>query len=805
MKLIFNLWMTRKNANHDGCCQDSRKQPFHFSSSATKHSHTIYFYLVNIFDCTRQNDLVKRMRHVVNELGDDAVEPDSPDYPGLAGLAAVLVEDRYLKHKDKEVRLHTVLACVEIFYMYAPEPPYDEAELLNIFPQIIQQLANLATCTSPSQPNFEQYFSLLEKLSTVKIGVILVEMTKTLESEHNSNGDDMDMESSSRIRRNSGPTSEDALEVLRELIEVLFACVHIDHSTEITLHASAAISACVEEFDGVPVPILDEILKCIASGPIIHVTNPEFVKVSAKVAAAKRNKKKSKKGDADLKLPPRYISETNPSYVVAEKVIRKTVDRISTPIANLLNGLLNGDPHIIKQSDISCDIPTDPVQKGSVADAMDTEGESNSEADVWTIIYELHKVSPQILTTVIGTVSADLKHVDEQKRLKVTRLLGRLFHSKTSDIGVNFHRCYQEWSGRTIDCSVKVRDVMVRHLLEILRNKSNCKTMCEEASAKLSFMVTNDPSLDIRLSCIHGICELVHNGQNGTSGSTPFISAELLKAVGDRVKSKSKKERLDTITGLVKIYNRHYILPKVKNVEKGGDDCEIGVIINTINDSCDMDIYDEEKTDTKKSPKKGRGKHKQSTPTSIPNAIDDRYKFIPRLVFESVCIKDTLDPVLRNRLWTLVDDVLLGTDSNVKGSDGKKTVKRTMSPTSRAVGLTMIINYLQTLDKEDAESANKKSGVYKWMMNLMVSRVRLQMALRSYLDAKTAVDNLPSGSDEKAEANSTAFHMLETVAKFTTPPSACSSPGTSDDLEIILKKLHSARDKHIFRCELAYI
>jgi hypothetical protein len=57
------------------------------------------------------------MRAVVEHLSDEAVEPDSPDYPGLAGLAAVLVEDRYLKHKDKDVRLHTVLACVEIFYM----------------------------------------------------------------------------------------------------------------------------------------------------------------------------------------------------------------------------------------------------------------------------------------------------------------------------------------------------------------------------------------------------------------------------------------------------------------------------------------------------------------------------------------------------------------------------------------------------------------------------------------------------------------------------------------------------------------
>ena len=83
--------------------------------SLLSHYRTLYRSLAR--SSTRQKDLVRRMRAVVEHLSDEAVEPDSPDYPGLAGLAAVLVEDRYLKHKDKEVRLHTVLACVEIFYM----------------------------------------------------------------------------------------------------------------------------------------------------------------------------------------------------------------------------------------------------------------------------------------------------------------------------------------------------------------------------------------------------------------------------------------------------------------------------------------------------------------------------------------------------------------------------------------------------------------------------------------------------------------------------------------------------------------
>ena len=66
------------------------------------------------FLASLQKDLIRRLRRVVEELSDDDVEPNSPDYPGLAGLAAKLVEDGFLEHRDKEVRLHTVLACMQL-------------------------------------------------------------------------------------------------------------------------------------------------------------------------------------------------------------------------------------------------------------------------------------------------------------------------------------------------------------------------------------------------------------------------------------------------------------------------------------------------------------------------------------------------------------------------------------------------------------------------------------------------------------------------------------------------------------------
>jgi hypothetical protein len=65
---------------------------------------------------TLQKDLVKRLRALTKVLEtDDDVLVDSPAWPGLAATASLLVTDAYLQHADKEVRLYTVQACMELF------------------------------------------------------------------------------------------------------------------------------------------------------------------------------------------------------------------------------------------------------------------------------------------------------------------------------------------------------------------------------------------------------------------------------------------------------------------------------------------------------------------------------------------------------------------------------------------------------------------------------------------------------------------------------------------------------------------
>jgi len=90
--------------------------------------------------------------------------------------------------------------------------------------------------------------------------------------------------------------------------------VNKEHSQEVMNFCVTAIAACVDEFDAtIPTFILDELLLCISKGP----TGPTS----------------SSSG----------TPSTLPSYLCAYNVLKRCEDRLSSPIASLLNGLLNSD------------------------------------------------------------------------------------------------------------------------------------------------------------------------------------------------------------------------------------------------------------------------------------------------------------------------------------------------------------------------------------------------------------------------------------------------------------------------------
>ncbi len=315
---------------------------------------------------------------------------------------------------------------------------------------------------------------------------------------------------------------------------------------------------------------------------------------------------------------------------------------------------------------------------------------------------------------------------------------------------------------------------MVKCLTNFLSIQHAETNLCADVNEALAAIIVRDPNVEIRLSGIHQVCNLAHTAtttaedagsQHGRSSSShhplSVVSTALLKAVGNRVSSKNKTEHKDSITGLAQIYHKHYIRNKLRYVQEGGDDASTDEI---------LEVWKELKAS-----RKGGGDIEE----------EEKLAWIPQRVFECVSFPDNVDPEMRSRIFQIVDDVLLGT--------AKKDAGSTLSATSRAVGLAVIVNFVK-----------EKENAYKWMCALFTQRSCLQKALGAYLDARSKARECEGGSPEAFAADSDALERLELVASLSAPLSETGSKSSSGsasaaELESILKKFHTAKDKHIFR------
>lgn len=293
----------------------------------------------------------------------------------------------------------------------------------------------------------------------------------------------------------------DALDVLVEFITTLLSSVTHEHSSDVHGLVKTSIVNCLEEYHSgiaIPVPILDELLQALAGGPTTMILAP--------TAGPKR----SRKGLPQVKV-------TNATYVVAAGVIRSLHNKLASPISELLNGLLHQEPLWLEQSNLT---------------------------NVHGIIYELHRVAPQILTTVLGTVANGLRTEDADTRFQVTDMLGKLW--ETGDWAEKFDSCFRDWLSRHKDVEVKIRSCVLQHAL---------KMESLDAIHTITQMTKSDVSLEVRTAGIRGICNLAYK---------QTVPPALLQAVGGRLNAKQKQERLDAVAGLSHIFAKQFFVKEIK-------------------------------------------------------------------------------------------------------------------------------------------------------------------------------------------------------------------------------------------------
>ncbi|GLB39171.1 putative cohesin-associated protein pds5 [Lyophyllum shimeji] len=169
--------------------------------------------------------LLKKLKALHTELA--ALDQEAVDINSLSTVRKELVNTSILLHKDRGVKAYAACCLADILRLYAPDAPYTQAELRDIFQFFFRQLTNGLKGADSSYYN--EYFHLLESLSTVKSVVLVCDL----------------------------PTAE---ELMVEIFRDIFSLVRRDLPKKIEIFMADILIALIDEAQVLPTEVLETLL-----------------------------------------------------------------------------------------------------------------------------------------------------------------------------------------------------------------------------------------------------------------------------------------------------------------------------------------------------------------------------------------------------------------------------------------------------------------------------------------------------------------------------------------------------------------
>lgn len=169
--------------------------------------------------------LLKKLKTLHTQLA--ALDQDTVDVASLGTARKELINTSILLHKDRGVKAFAACCLADILRLYAPDAPYTQAELRDIFQFFFRQLSN--GLKGPESSYYTEYFHLLESLSTVKSVVLVCDL----------------------------PSAD---ELMAEIFRDFFALVRRDLAKKVELFLADILVALIDESQSLPSEALDTLM-----------------------------------------------------------------------------------------------------------------------------------------------------------------------------------------------------------------------------------------------------------------------------------------------------------------------------------------------------------------------------------------------------------------------------------------------------------------------------------------------------------------------------------------------------------------
>ncbi|KAH9968243.1 armadillo-type protein [Russula dissimulans] len=169
--------------------------------------------------------LLKKLKNLHTQLAD--LDQDRIDTATLATVRKELIHNTILLHKDRGVKAYAACCLADILRLFAPDAPYTHNELRDIFQFFFRQLST--GLRGSDSPYYNEYFHLLESLSTVKSVVLVCDL----------------------------PNAD---ELMVDVFRDFFALVRHDLSKKIELHMADIMVALIDEATSLPSELMDTMM-----------------------------------------------------------------------------------------------------------------------------------------------------------------------------------------------------------------------------------------------------------------------------------------------------------------------------------------------------------------------------------------------------------------------------------------------------------------------------------------------------------------------------------------------------------------